>query len=132
MHRKQNRLNFKPADTVSNISALSSLCVSQMSDISEEDCWKSALISILEELDDKQYHKMQYLLEIPKSEKTGKCREEIAQKLIEHFGLEGSISAVRAVMEEIPRRDEAVQDLLRPFVEKLRNKREKENLGEFI
>ncbi|KAM9348519.1 uncharacterized protein ABDE67_010558 [Symphorus nematophorus] len=100
-----------------------------MSDISEAE-WKKALISILEELDDKQYHKMlEFLPKIRKSKKNGRYKEKMPQKIIECYGLEESISAISEAMEELPRRDAAVQDLLRPFVDKLRNKQEKENMG---
>ncbi|XP_045896615.1 uncharacterized protein LOC123963658 [Micropterus dolomieu] len=100
-----------------------------MSDISERD-WRSALTTILEQLDQQQYMKMkEFLDKIPKGQRDKKCRVKIPQKIIECYGLEESISVVRNVMEEIPRRDAAVQDLLRPFVDKLRNKHDKENKG---
>ncbi len=108
------------------------VCLSEMSDISEKE-WKEALTSILEELDTSEYRKMLECLEkIPKSQKTGRSREKMPQKIIQRYGLEGSISAIRDAMEQIPRRDSKVQDLLCPFVDKLRKKPEEENKGEFI
>ncbi|XP_051250902.1 uncharacterized protein LOC127360497 isoform X2 [Dicentrarchus labrax] len=92
-----------------------------MSDILQKE-WKSALTSILEELDKPQYLKMlEYLTKIPKSKRTSDRREKMAQKIIEHYGVRESISVISDIMEEIPRRDADVQDLLRPFVDELRN-----------
>ncbi|XP_035522302.1 uncharacterized protein LOC118331458, partial [Morone saxatilis] len=100
-----------------------------MSDISQKD-WKSALTSILEELDKPQYLKMlEYLTKIPKSKKTSGRREKMAQKIIEYYGVRESISEINKIMNEIPRRDADVQDLLRPFVDELRNSCDKENKG---
>ncbi|XP_038564793.1 uncharacterized protein LOC119895622 isoform X2 [Micropterus salmoides] len=98
-----------------------------MSDISERD-WRSALTAILEQLDQQQYVKMkEFLDKIPKGQRDKKSRVTMPQKIIECYGLEESISVVRNAMEEIPRRDAVVQDLLRPFVDKLRNKHDIEN-----
>lgn len=120
------------AGTLSNISVLSSLCVLQMSDISEEE-WKTSLTSILEELDSQQYSKMlECLKKIPKGQKTTRSREKMPQKIIEHYGLEESINAIKDAMDQVPRRDGTVQDLLRPFLDKLRNKHEERSKGEFI
>ncbi|XP_041807510.1 uncharacterized protein LOC121616777 isoform X2 [Chelmon rostratus] len=96
----------------------------KMSDISEEE-WKTSLTSILEELDSQQYSKMlECLKKIPKGQKTTRSREKMPQKIIEHYGLEESINAIKDAMDQVPRRDSTVQDLLRPFLDKLRNKHE--------
>ncbi|XP_026213295.1 uncharacterized protein LOC113160307 isoform X2 [Anabas testudineus] len=98
-----------------------------MPEISEEG-WKSALTCIISELDAEQYNRMLELLrKVPKGRRTD--REKTPQMIIEHYGVEDSIFAITDAMEKIPRRDSAVQDLLRPFVEKLRNKQEKKNQG---
>ncbi|MED6281957.1 hypothetical protein CHARACLAT_027147 [Characodon lateralis] len=82
--------------------------------------WKRALTKILEDLSEEQYQKMlEFLDKIPKSVKRCSLREHMTQSIIEHYGEEGSISEISKIMEEIPRRDHAIQDLLRPFVEKL-------------
>ncbi|XP_076606840.1 uncharacterized protein LOC143332890 [Chaetodon auriga] len=100
-----------------------------MSDIPEEE-WKSCLTSILEELDTPQYNKMlEYLPKIPKRQKSEKFREKMPQKIIEHYGVEGSISAISDAMDKIPRKDPRIQDPLRPFVDKLRNKHENNSKG---
>ena len=104
-----------------------------MSNILEKK-WKTALTSILEELDKSEYNKMLFCYcfdKIPKSVKTGTSREEMPQIIIQHLGVDESISAIKDTMEWIPRKDSTIQDLLRPFVDKLRNKHEEENRGEF-
>ena len=103
-----------------------------MSNILEKK-WKTALTSILEELDESEYKKMLFCScfdKIPKSVKTGRSREEMPQIIIQ-LGADESISAVKEAMDLIPRKDSKIQDLLRPFVDKLRKKREEENRGEF-
>ncbi|XP_067465101.1 uncharacterized protein [Thunnus thynnus] len=100
-----------------------------MSNILEKK-WKTALTSILEELDKSEYNKMLFCYcfdKIPKSVKTGTSREEIPQIIIQHLGVDESVSAINEAMDLIPRKDSAVQDLLRPFVDKLSNKHEEEN-----
>ncbi|XP_056253436.1 uncharacterized protein LOC130182478 [Seriola aureovittata] len=97
--------------------------------ISETE-WKEALTSSLEELESPQYRKMLEMLDkIPTSVKTERSREEMARIIIEHYGLEGSISVIDNVMDQIPRRDERVQGRLRLFVEKLRQKQKEETKG---
>lgn len=103
------------------------LLVSEMSDIVEKD-WKSSLTSIIEELKTTQYDKLLQILEkIPPKERESK-REEMPQIIIEHYSVNEPISAINNTMEKIPRKDSAVQDLLRPFLDKLG----KENKGEFM
>lgn len=107
------------------------LSVCQMSTISEEE-WKIALTEILEELDGSQYKKMLFLSGIPKHVRTDKPREEMPQVIIEHYGVETSVHEINKIMDRIPRRDQRVQDRLRPFVERLKKKQESERRGEFI
>lgn len=103
-----------------------------MSDISEKQ-WKSALTAILEDLDNSQYRKLlECLPNLPKGKKTTSSKEKMPQKIIEHYGPEGSISAINDAMEEIPRKDSKVQDLLRPFVDQLRKKEEKESKSVYL
>ncbi|XP_035846692.1 uncharacterized protein LOC116054973 [Sander lucioperca] len=88
--------------------------------------WETALISILEELTEEEFKKMLIcLVRIPQGVKTGKVREEIPNLIVQYYGTEGSISEIDKIMQDIPRRDAAVQEPLRPFVEKLK-KRQKE------
>ncbi|XP_042287067.1 uncharacterized protein LOC121910102 [Thunnus maccoyii] len=97
--------------------------------ISESE-WKRALTSILEQLDKSEYKKMLLYScfdKIPKRMKTEEFKEEMPQLIIQHFGVDESISAINEAMIYLPRNDSAVQDLLRPFVDKLRKKHEEEN-----
>ncbi|KAL3970515.1 forkhead box protein G [Sarotherodon galilaeus] len=99
-----------------------------MSSISESE-WKKALTFIIEDLDKPQLKKMLGFLDIPKQKKTTKSRETIPQTIIEFYGVEKSIQKIDEAMLWIPRKDEAVQDQLRPFVEKLKNKENEGNKG---
>ncbi|XP_005751281.1 uncharacterized protein LOC102207007 [Pundamilia nyererei] len=83
--------------------------------------WKTALTDILKQLDNPQYDKMLEIVQIPKQRKTAKFREQLPQKIIEHHGVRKSIRKIRDAMDQIPRRDHAVQNLLVPFVEQLKN-----------
>ncbi|GAA6226153.1 replication factor A protein 1-like isoform X1 [Lates japonicus] len=88
--------------------------------------WKTALTSILEKLDQEQYKKLQKILnKLPQSKLTAKYKENMPKKIIEYYGVEESISAIKDAVDQIPRNDPAVQDLLRPFVDKLKKKQEK-------
>ncbi|XP_039632757.1 uncharacterized protein LOC120543671 isoform X2 [Perca fluviatilis] len=87
--------------------------------------WKTALSSILEELTDSQFRKMLLnLVKIPQGVKDGKAREDIPYLLVQYYGTEDSISVIDKEMKNIPRHDAAVQEPLRPFVEKLKTKRQ--------
>ncbi|XP_037605146.1 uncharacterized protein LOC119476042 [Sebastes umbrosus] len=103
--------------------------MSEMSGISEKD-WKRALTSILEELGRSQYRKMLELLEtIPECQKSGSVKEKMPGIIIQYYGLKESISAINDLMQDIPRNDEKIQNLLRPFVAKLKDEQEKETQG---
>lgn len=101
-----------------------------MSNISAE--WKKTLTIIVEDLSSQQYEKLlEILVKIPQCQKE-KSREKLPQIILEHYSLDGSVSAIADAMEEIPRRDPKIQSLLQPFVEKLKAKEEKnkcEHLG---
>lgn len=83
--------------------------------------WKTALTAILKQLDNPQYDKMLEIVQIPKQKKTAKFREQLPKKIIEHHGVKKSICKIRDAMDQIPRRDHPVQNLLLPFVEQLKN-----------
>lgn len=103
----------------------------QMSDILEKE-WKQTLTLIVEELDNSQFKKLLELLSnIPKGQKTAKIRGNLPQIIIEHYGLNESIFAIDDAMKKIPRLDNKIQDPLKPFVEKLKAKEEK-NTGEHL
>lgn len=91
-----------------------------------EKNWKRALISILDELDKSQFNKMLFCLEkIPQVVIDVKVREELAQIIIQYYGPEQSMSVINKAMDQIPRRDAKVRDLLQPFVDELKTKRQK-------
>ncbi|XP_078122283.1 uncharacterized protein LOC144527860 [Sander vitreus] len=95
--------------------------------MSLETKWMRALISILEELTDSDLRKMlNNLNEIPQGLKTSKAREEIPVLMEKYYGTEKSISEIDKIMKIIPRNDAAVQKLLRPFVEKLKEQQQEE------
>lgn len=103
-----------------------------MEKISEKR-WKKALTSILDELEESQYKKMlEYLNKLPRRVREGTSRDEMPEKIIQHYGLEESIPAISKAVDEIPRKDEDVQNLLHPFMDWLKTQDEKENQGRFI
>eukprot|EP00064_Thunnus_orientalis_P023135 superscaffoldBa00008459_g23364 len=90
---------------------------------SQPDKWKTSLTSILDELDETEYKKMLLNLDkIPKGLKASKSKEEMPQIIIQTYGVEQSVLEIKGVMDLIPRRDAAVQDLLCPFVDQLKKK----------
>ncbi|KAM9333625.1 uncharacterized protein KZ484_018643 isoform 2-T4 [Pholidichthys leucotaenia] len=93
--------------------------------------WKPALTSILEELDDTQYLKlMNWLEKIPQGVKSSKVRGDMPQIIIQYYGVEESISLLDKAMNSwIPRKDAAVQTLLRPVVEKMKSEQQKKAKG---
>ncbi|XP_020489035.2 uncharacterized protein [Labrus bergylta] len=92
--------------------------------------WKKALTSILEELDPTQYTKfMEHLDKIPRSKKTDDFTVKMPGIIIEHYGLEESVYVIDEAINDIPRKDPRVQDLLRPFVDKLGEQHDEENKG---
>lgn len=102
-----------------------------MSDISEAE-WKKALTFILEDLHTHQYSKLLGILDnIPQCHKD-RSRERLPLIIIEHYGLEGSVSVIAEAMEQIPRRDPRIQNQLQPFVVKLKTKEEEKNECEHL
>ncbi|XP_005755836.1 uncharacterized protein LOC102195394 [Pundamilia nyererei] len=71
-------------------------------------------------------------LKILQKKKTTKFKEHLPQNIIERFGVETSIQKVKEALDRIPRRDDAVQKHLRPFVHKLKSKQEKKKKGKRI
>ncbi|XP_017158508.1 uncharacterized protein LOC103459856 [Poecilia reticulata] len=96
-----------------------------MSNISEDE-WRDAMTKIFEKLEDDQYSKMKGLFnELGYDSPTKMMFErKLPEKLIQNFGIEKSIRLVNEAMNKIPRNDPGVQDLLRPFMDKLRRQEE--------
>lgn len=87
-----------------------------------EDKWKSSLNEILEQLDQLQYEKMVVALDvIPRALKADKTRLELTQLLVQYYGTIKSIKTVTKILDEIPRRDAAVQEPLRLVHQELEN-----------
>ncbi|XP_037605683.1 titin-like isoform X3 [Sebastes umbrosus] len=88
--------------------------------------WKAALVSILEELTEQEFKKLLFKLNtIPQGVKFGKTRQDIPHIIVQYYGTEKSISVIDKEMKLIPRNDAAVQQLLLPFVEKLKAQQQK-------
>ncbi|XP_030009147.1 uncharacterized protein LOC115432446 [Sphaeramia orbicularis] len=97
-----------------------------MSKASFERHWKKDLTCILEELTDDQYQKMLECLDnIPQQKKSSVKKAEMPKVIIEHLGVNDSILAICEAMDQIPRKDTRVQELLRPFVHRVENKQQK-------
>ncbi|XP_038137524.1 uncharacterized protein LOC119781197 [Cyprinodon tularosa] len=95
-----------------------------MSNISQHD-WTYTMDRIFQKLDDTQYKEMvDFFDEQPEftspARLNAKFKKELPEKLNQVFGIDGSINLVNEAMNMIPRNDPGVQDLLRPFVAKLR------------
>ncbi|XP_032431309.1 uncharacterized protein LOC116727801 isoform X1 [Xiphophorus hellerii] len=98
-----------------------------MSNISEDE-WRDTMTKIFEKLEVHQFRKMKELLnksgyDSP-TKMTTKFKMELPKNLIQRFGAEESIRLVNKAMKEIPRNDAGVQDLLRPFMDKLKKQEE--------
>ena len=108
----------------------------QMSLRSLETTWKTALASILAELTNDEFKKLllNHLNKIPRGTKEDKSREEVPYLIVQYYGTEGSITEINKIMKQIPRMDADIQELLRPFVEKLEKlkKQVQKNKSEFI
>ncbi|XP_074466303.1 uncharacterized protein LOC141752341 [Sebastes fasciatus] len=88
--------------------------------------WKAALVSILKELTEQQFSKLLFKLDtIPQAVKFDKTRQDIPHIIVQYYGTEESISVIDKEMKLLPRNDAAVQQLLLPFVEKLKKKKQK-------
>ncbi|XP_058875856.1 uncharacterized protein LOC117404481 isoform X2 [Acipenser ruthenus] len=81
--------------------------------------WKQALFDIIEELTEGEYKKMKMLLnkEIPLGKLEETDRESMAHLIISQCGLQKSIQVTQELMRQIPRNDERIQSLLKPFLE---------------
>ncbi|KAM9333775.1 uncharacterized protein KZ484_018758 [Pholidichthys leucotaenia] len=93
--------------------------------------WKPALTSILRRLNNAEYLElMNWLGKIPQHVKNASVRGDMPEIIIRYYGVEESIFTVdEAINKRIPRRDAAVQTLLRPVVEKMKSKWQKKEKG---
>lgn len=89
-----------------------------------ETRWKKALSSILEELTAPEFKKLLFRLDkIPQGQKAEIPREALPDQIVKSYGPEGSILAIEKEMKVLPRNDARVQELLRPFVDKVREQK---------
>ncbi|MEQ2233348.1 hypothetical protein ILYODFUR_020887, partial [Ilyodon furcidens] len=128
----RNRIELLKPQSIINSRMIQEGLQIPMSDVLEDE-WRNTMTKIFEKLDDLQYKKMVGFYEKPgfpsPTKMTAKFRRELPKKLIEMFGLDGSISLVNKAMKEIPRNDPGVQELLGPFVDKLGENQEKQEAG---
>lgn len=97
---------------------------------STEMKWKKALMSILDQLEKSDYETLlEFLNKLTRRVKEETSRNKMPEKIIQIYGLEGSISAINEALDQIPRKDRPVQEPLRPFVDWLKTQEEKENKG---
>ncbi|XP_029924325.1 uncharacterized protein LOC115371236 [Myripristis murdjan] len=94
-------------------------------DVSESR-WRNVLTSIIEDLTEKHYKKMLSSLNVIPQGQWSRPREEMPHIIIETLGRERSISEMQRVLEDLPRKDDKIQEPLRPFVEKLKKKQQQE------
>jgi len=100
-----------------------------------ETRWKKALSSILEELTAPEFKKLLFRLDkIPQGQKAEIPREALPDQIVKSYGPEGSILAIEKEMKVLPRNDARVQELLRPFVDKVREQKklQQETRGEAV
>ncbi|XP_045075231.1 uncharacterized protein LOC121546996 [Coregonus clupeaformis] len=96
------------------------------SNLTESD-WLHNLCRILEHLSTKEFKRLKWLIrtsnKLPQpsiSKNDLECLEEcheLAELMVKSWAMNGSISATRFLMEELPRKDETVTSLLLPFLE---------------
>nr|XP_015195450.1 PREDICTED: uncharacterized protein LOC107076349 [Lepisosteus oculatus] len=90
--------------------------------ISREE-WAGALNEVIEELDADEYKKLKNILNqkgMPRGVLGDIEKQDLAHRIVSHFGTEASVHVVQEAMARIPRNDAAIQELLKPFVEQLR------------
>ncbi|XP_030601386.1 uncharacterized protein LOC115791443 [Archocentrus centrarchus] len=95
-----------------------------MSAISVEE-WIKALTDILALLEHKEYNKfLDFIREISKGDFPNRFptrKSELPKNIIKYYGVNESIQKIKDAMDQIPRKDDEVQNLLHPFVAKLEN-----------
>ncbi|XP_069055156.1 uncharacterized protein [Lepisosteus oculatus] len=90
--------------------------------ISREE-WAGALNEVIEELEADEYKKLKNILHqkgMPRGLLGDTEKQDLAHRIVSHFGTEASVHVIQEAMARIPRNDAAIQELLKPFVEQLR------------
>nr|XP_015195085.1 PREDICTED: uncharacterized protein LOC102691721 isoform X2 [Lepisosteus oculatus] len=91
--------------------------------LTSSEGWETALNEVIEELEADEYKKLKNILH-----QEGMFRgllgdiekQDLAHRIVSHFGMEASVHVVQEAMASIPRNDDRIQKLLKPFVEQLR------------
>lgn len=87
--------------------------------------WKSDLCKIIEDLTSNQLKKLKHLMRncakrdsIPASklDETNEDKYELVNLIVESWGFEESVKAIKEFMNELPRKDDFVTKLLEPYI----------------
>ncbi|XP_036404911.1 caspase-14-like [Megalops cyprinoides] len=82
-----------------------------------EDRWRDNMSNILSELDAKEYSKMfLYLDQIPK-DKRGLDKSMLVEQILQTYGLQGSLDAMKKVLDKLPRNDSRIRQYLKSSTE---------------
>ncbi|XP_066578863.1 uncharacterized protein LOC136768523 isoform X2 [Amia ocellicauda] len=77
--------------------------------------WTFALSNIIDELKEMEYKRMLMFLNDLPTVKKEKDRAEMPAVIISHYGLEKSVTVIQEVLKKIPRNDDKMLNLLKPF-----------------
>ena len=95
-----------------------------------ETKWRTALVSILDELTEVEFQKLLFKLEkIPQGLKEGRLRGDMISLIIQYYGTEGSITLIDRLMKDLPRLDNKVQQPLSVMRDELK-KFQEQNQGQ--
>ncbi|XP_076828430.1 uncharacterized protein LOC143474746 isoform X2 [Brachyhypopomus gauderio] len=90
--------------------------------LTEKD-WKTSLCNLLEDLSKKQLKKLRHLMtnttnlvHIPRGKLEKKNKLDLIDIMIEAWGFQGSVYAVKDFMKRLPRNDDAVNCMLNPYL----------------
>ncbi|XP_069055195.1 uncharacterized protein [Lepisosteus oculatus] len=91
--------------------------------LTSSEGWAGALNEVIEELEANEYKKLKNILHqkgMPRGTLEDTEKQDLAHRIVSHFGTEVSVHVVKEAMASIPRNDPVIQGLLKPFVEQLR------------
>ncbi|XP_066578876.1 uncharacterized protein LOC136768528 [Amia ocellicauda] len=94
-----------------------------------EEEWTSALSDVIENLESEKYKKMLNRLTDLSSEEKRNDREDMAKVIIQHYGVKESVTVIADVMKKIPRNDDKIVNLLKPFVTAIKQREQEESNG---
>ncbi|XP_069055169.1 uncharacterized protein [Lepisosteus oculatus] len=91
--------------------------------LTSSEGWAGALNEVIEELEANEYKKLKNILHqkgMPRGTLEDTEKQDLAHRIVSHFGTEASVHVIQEAMASIPRNDPVIQGLLKPFVEQLR------------